>query len=116
MNRGRQGPAIAAKISALRNRIAVIEKGSSRVQQTKVPFTMGVENIDAILPDGGLARGALHEVVGQANYSCTSDGAVLSFVAALAARRVSESRTRRSSYVLWCLSGPGLYGPGLALA
>ena len=114
MNRGRQGPTIAAKISALRNRIAVIEKGSSRVQRTKVPFTMGVENIDAILPDGGLARGALHEVVGQANYSCTSDGAALAFAATLAARLVSESRTRRSSYVLWCLSGPGLYGPGLA--
>ena len=114
MNNGRQRPAVAAQISALRDCIAAIEQGPARIQRGGTRLTMGVENIDAILPGGGLARDALHEVVGQAGYGRALDGAALAFAAVLAARQAAADCTSRSSYVLWCLSGQGLYGPGLA--
>jgi len=113
VNNGRQRLVIAAQISALQDCITAIEQGSARAQRGGARLTMGVENIDAILPGGGLARDALHEVVGQAGYGRALDGATLAFAAVLAARRAATGCTSGSSYVLWCLSGQGLYGPGL---
>ena len=114
MNKGRQRLAVAAQISALRDCIAVIEQNPARAQRGGTRLTMGVENIDAILPDGGLAWGALHEVVGRAGYGRALDGAALAFAAVLAARQAVAGCKSGSNYVLWCLSGQGLYGPGLA--
>ena len=114
MNNGRQRPAVAAQISALRDCIAAIEQGPARAQRGGTRLTMGVENIDAILPGGGLARDALHEVVGRAGYGRALDGAALAFAAVLAARQAAAGCTSGTNYVLWCLSGQGLYGPGLA--
>lgn len=114
MNNGRQRRAVAAQISALRDCIAAIEQNPARAQRGGTRLTMGVENIDAILPGGGLARDALHEVVGQAGYGRALDGAALAFAAVLAARQAAAGCTSGTSYVLWCLSGQGLYGPGLA--
>jgi protein ImuA len=64
---------------------------------------LGVPALDAVLPGGGLARGALHEIVAAAE-----DGAAAGFAAALIARLAGPA-----GMVLWC-GAAGLYGPGLA--
>ena len=109
VNQGGQGEA-AAQITALRRRIAAIEQGPPRVWQGAAPLTLGVRGIDGELPSGGLARGALHEVLGGVDQPSNRGGAALAFTAVLAARRAALS----SGQVLWCLSEQGLYGPGLA--
>ena len=68
-----------------------------------LPF--GVAAIDRALPGGGLARGALHEILGAGGDE--EDGAL---PAAFAARILG----RLTGVVLWCLPRPDLYGPGLA--
>jgi protein ImuA len=89
------------------------------------PWTLGVPEIDRILPGGGLARGALHEVLGAHDRALNGQarhggGAALAFTAVLAARRAAaiENASPQDSpgggQVLWCPARPGLYGPGLA--
>jgi hypothetical protein len=51
-------------LSELRDRIARLEGGSARRREV-LPF--GVPEIDKVLPGGGLALRALHEVAGGAN-------------------------------------------------
>lgn len=91
-------------LGALRARIARIEAGS-RVRREVLPF--GVAAIDARLPDGGLALGALHEVAGGA------DGAVDGAAAALFTAGI-VARTR--GVVLWCVTRADLFAPALSQA
>jgi len=110
----RKGPVVSGSrrqaVAALRRRIAAMEHGPAPAhlgQPTLTPpLTLGVPGIDGHLPGGGLARGGLHEVL-----SGRGTGAALAFTAVLAARRAALHQADR---VLWCLSGHGLYGPGLA--
>ncbi len=121
-----------ASLTALRQRIREIERPAG---QAVLPF--GVAAIDRILPGGGLALGAVHEIVGQDGDE--EDGAVIAgFAAGILARlgtregnrgrfrrslsapgggegwgEVGDSRTPPTSLVLWCLKQPDLYGPGL---
>jgi protein ImuA len=89
-------------LADLRNRIAVLE-GSGSKRKGCLPF--GVPQIDAVLPGGGLAYGALHEVAGGG--SGTVDGAAAAlFVAGIAART--------SGKIVWCLTRPDLFFPALA--
>lgn len=84
-----------ARIEALRATLAAAER-----RQDKPPAPLGLGPLDAALPGGGLARGAVHAVVGSAA------GAF----AALVAGRIDGA-------VLWCVEAgarAGLYGPGLA--
>ncbi len=72
------------------------------------PIALGVAEIDRHLPWGGLARGALHEVI------AGDAGAAVGFVAMLAAR-IDDA----GGMVLWCegartLDAGALYAPGLA--
>jgi len=70
-----------------------------------LPF--GVPEIDAMLPGGGLAHGALHEFAGGG--SGTVDGAAAAlFAAGVVARTKGE--------VVWCLTRPDLFMPALAQA
>ena len=73
-----------------------------------LPF--GVAAIDWALPGGGLARGALHEILGVGGDE--EDGAV---AAAFAAGVLGRLVMARDGLVLWCLPRPDLYGPGLAV-
>ncbi len=93
----------AAGLAALRARIRAIELGGEETPGTVVPF--GVAAIDAVLPGGGLVRGALHEIAGET----VIGGAATGFAAALAAHLATPAR----SHALWCLSGNDLYAPGL---
>ena len=91
-------------LDELRERIAHLE-GSTARKATALPF--GVPDIDARLPAGGLAYGAIHEVAGGG--AGTVDGAAAAlFVAGVAAR----SRGK----ILWCLTRPDLFFPAISQA
>lgn len=89
-------------ISDLRERISLLE-GVSGKRAGSLPF--GVSEIDAVLPDGGLAYGALHEFAGGG--SGTVDGAA----AALCAAGIVA---RTKGPIVWCLTRPDLFFPALA--
>jgi protein ImuA len=91
-------------ITDLRDRIASLEGGSTK----KVGcLAFGVSEIDAMLPGGGLAYGALHEFAGGG--SGTVDGAAAALcVAGIAARTKGQ--------ILWCMTRPDLFFPALAQA
>jgi protein ImuA len=92
-------------LDVLRRRIAVLERGGVAACHEVLPF--GVAAVDAALPGGGLALGALHELRGAARDE--EDGAVVAgFLAGILAR-LGPPRP-----VLWCLAEADLYGPGLA--
>jgi protein ImuA len=91
----------------LRERIRLIERPAVTAHGV-VPF--GVAAIDRALPGGGLARGALHEILGVGGDE--EDGAV---AAAFAAGVLGRLVMARDGLVLWCLPRPDLYGPGLAV-
>ena len=87
-------------LAALRERIRHIEQPASH---GVLPF--GVAAIDRALPGGGLALGAVHEILGIGGDE--EDGAAAcGFIAGLLARL-------RMGPVLWCVKRPDLYGPGL---
>jgi protein ImuA len=89
-----------ATISALRDRIREIE-GLAR--HGALPF--GVAAIDRALPEGGLALGAVHEILGAGGDE--EDGAAAAGFAAGVLSRLGDGP------VLWCLKRPDLHGPGL---
>ncbi|MGN8154950.1 damage-inducible mutagenesis protein [Agrobacterium tumefaciens] len=91
-------------ITDLRDRISSIQ-GEGVTKAGCLPF--GVAQIDAILPGGGLAYGALHEFAGGG--SGTVDGAAAAlFAAGIAARTKGP--------IVWCLTRPDLFFPALAQA
>ena len=105
-------------LGALRQRIAAIEQGPGRAWRQRAPLTLGVPRVDRMLPGGGLARGALHEVLdGTRQGDARQGGAALAFAAVLAARRLALAGNQGGAdggRVLWCPTRRGLYGPGLA--
>jgi protein ImuA len=90
-------------LTALRERVSKLARGSVG-DHGVLPYDVAA--IDAALPDGGLARGALHEIGGLGGDE--EDGAVAAaFLAGILARLAPPQP------VLWCLSADDLYGPGL---
>jgi protein ImuA len=91
-------------VESLRERIAEIGGRTAR-DAPSLPF--GVPEMDAKLPGGGLAFGALHEFAGGG--TGTVDGAAAAlFVAGIAARTKGK--------ILWCLSRPDLFAPAVSQA
>jgi protein ImuA len=88
----------------LREKIRRIEAGNRR-DVAVLPFD--VPGIDARLPGGGLALGALHEVAGGGNGALDGAAAAL-FAAGIAARSKGQ--------VLWCVIRQDLFAPGIAQA
>lgn len=91
-------------IDDLKARIGEIE-GRGRRVTSKLPF--GIAQVDARLPDGGLALGALHEVAGGGN------GAVDGAAAALFAAGIGA---RTKGKILWCITRTDLFAPAVAQA
>ncbi len=91
-------------ISELRTRIAALEQSVAR-KAGHLPF--GVSEIDAVLPGGGLAYGALHEFAGGGTGVVDGAAAAL-LVAGIAARTKGK--------IVWCLTRPDLFFPALAQA
>jgi protein ImuA len=90
----------------LRERIRRIERPAAATHRV-VPF--GIAAIDRVLPGGGLARGALHEILGAGGDE--EDGAL---AAAFAAGILGRLAATGDGMVLWCHPRPDLYGPGLS--
>ncbi|MBF9194623.1 ImuA family protein [Microvirga terrestris] len=90
-------------IADLREQIERME-GDKR-HRPVLPF--GVYTLDQHLPNGGLALGAVHEVV-EAGPAAEFAGAATLFTAGIAARRKGP--------VVWCLTRRDLFAPGLAAA
>jgi protein ImuA len=90
----------------LRERVRRIERSRLAIHGV-LPF--GIAAIDRVLPDGGLTRGALHEILGAGGDE--EDGAL---AAAFAAGILGRLAAARGGTVLWCLPRPDLYGHGLA--
>ena len=91
-------------ISDLKHRIALLE-GNAAKRSGCLAF--GIPEIDAALPGGGLAHGAIHEFAGGG--AGTVDGAAAALcVAGIAARTRGQ--------VLWCLTRPDLFFPALMQA
>ena len=108
-----------ATLDALRARIRALELGASGSggggEVEAMP--LGLPEIDAALPWGGLPRGALHEIVGVgpgvsgpgiASRGIANWGAAEGFAAALLARFIAGRGP-----ALWCLARGDLFGPGL---
>lgn len=91
----------SARLEALRQSIQKLD--GTRRDAGVLPF--GVTEIDARLPGGGLALGTLHEIAGGL------EGAVDGAAAALFAAGIAA---RSSGKVLWCVTQPDLFAPGLA--
>lgn len=91
----------AALVSALRARIAPLERPAAPVEEGAVPLAPA---IDAALPWGGLARAGLHEIL------AADPGAAGGFCAILLARAAAGGR----GPVLWIAPEPDAWPPGLA--
>lgn len=124
-------PAQADILQRLRGRIAAIERGENNLRANEAALTFGVDEIDNHLPWGGLATGAIHEILDgddnnapkpseiKTKYAVRNkfgdglNGAVTAFVAGLAGR----AQKTRAAPVIWIAPRiPGresLYGPGL---
>jgi len=102
----RNMPEATAFLPELRERVRRIERPTATARGV-LPF--GVAGIDRALPDGGLAQGALHEILGAGGDE--EDGAL---AAAFAAGILGRLTVSGDGMVLWCLPRPDLYGPGLA--
>ena len=95
--------ALSPAIAALRARIAQRRDGAR--PRAVLPFA--IPPLDRKLPGGGLALGCLHEVAGGGN-GAVDGAAAACFVAGIAARTQGK--------VLWCVTQPDLFAPGLEQA
>jgi len=91
-------------IDVLRAQIRGLETAGCRLSGV-LPF--GLAEIDARLPGGGLALGALHEVAGAGNGALDAAAAAL-FTAGILARTTGQ--------ILWCVRDQDLFAPGLEAA
>jgi len=93
----------AARLAHLQDRIRRIERPNA-LRHGVLPF--GVAAIDGALPGGGLALGALHEIMGAG--ADEEDGAAAAGFAARIAGRLG------GGIILWAAKRGDLYAPGLA--
>ncbi|QDA36959.1 damage-inducible protein (plasmid) [Paracoccus liaowanqingii] len=91
-------------VAALRARIAHLEGAEMHAREV-LPF--GVDRLDRRMPQGGLARGCLHEVAGGGG-GAVDGAAAACFAAGIAARLPGP--------VLWCVTQADLFAPGLEQA
>lgn len=106
------------RLEALRQRIRGLESGAPAhvPAHARGPRTvaLGLAAIDRALPGGGLAAGALHEVLGGSTTSALPDGAATGFALAVLGRFAGA---RPGAPVLWCRRGGRagrFHGAGLA--
>lgn len=88
-----------SSLASLRDQIARLEG----VSATAGTAPLGLAPVDAALPGGGLARGALHEVLG----GDPTDGSAVAFLGVVAGRLAD------CEPVLWVTGDTGLFPPGL---
>lgn len=89
-------------LAELRERVRALERGGGHQPAYVTP--LGVEALDRRLAGGGLARGRVHEVIGEA-WPEVRDAAGFGFTAALVSRLM-----RDDGDVLWCPRGANIHG------
>ncbi len=95
-----------AELTQLRARIRRLERGGRGEGRS---LSLGLPELDAALPEGGLPLGAVHELVA----ADAEDGAVYG----LAAHWLGLAQRREAgTWVLWCGRADRLYAPGLRAA
>lgn len=105
--------AAAAIPSGLREQVRRLERAHTAqcAGRSAVPF--GLPEIDALLPDGGLLTGALHEIEAGPTPSgrvAPHDGAALGFAAHLLGRFDEAAfRRHRPGTLLWCRRPSGVF-------
>jgi protein ImuA len=103
----------------LREQVRRLERAHSAARAGRNARPLGLPEIDALLPDGGLLTGALHEIEAGPSPSCrvaAHDGAALGFTAFLLSRFGQNSNR---GTILWCRQPVGVhdappYAPALA--
>jgi protein ImuA len=96
----------ASRLVDLQDHIRRIERPSAG-RHGVLPF--GIATLDRAMPGGGLALGAMHEILGAG--SDEEDGAAAAgFIAGIVGRLGSGLP---GGLVLWCLKQRDLYGPGV---
>lgn len=104
-------------VEALRRHVARLDQGQIRLDRGRsrgLPWTFGLDAVDAHLPDQGLARAGLHDVAPRAYGDMP---VAMGFSLALALRRLADPAERRP--LLWCRLSRSeseygrLYGHGL---
>lgn len=114
-------PADPQLLQRLRSRIAAIERGGSPLADDH-GLPLGIPEIDEHLPWGGLAAGAVHELLdgdGPTSNSTTKIGGGLNgAVTAFAATIAGKAQRARARPVVWIAprvsTRESLYAPGLA--
>lgn len=115
-------PADPQLLQRLRSRIAAIERGGSGSPHNDDCLSLGVSEIDEHLPWGGLAAGAVHELLdGDAptsNSTTKIGGALNGAITAFAAALAGKAQRARARPIVWIAPRTGLreslYAPGLA--
>ncbi len=110
--------AVASAPTSLREKVRRLERAHSVQRAGKTAVPLGLPAVDALLPEGGLLTGALHEVeAGPAPSGrvAAHDGAALGFAAHLMGRFAA----RTPGTLLWCRRPSGVfdappYAPALA--
>jgi protein ImuA len=97
----------ASRLIDLQERIRRIERPNAG-RHGVLPF--GIAALDRTLPSGGLALGAMHEILG-AGPDEEDGAAAAGFIAGIVGR---VGNAGPGWLVLWCLRQRDLYGPGLA--
>ena len=100
---------------ALREQVRRLERAHSTQRAGRSAVPLGLAEIDAVLPDGGLLTGALHEIEAGPTPSgrvAPHDGAALGFAAAMLGRFTPGT-------ILWCRQPSGAldappYAPALS--
>jgi protein ImuA len=100
------------RLAALREEVRLIERSGFAAAAAPPCLAFGLEEVDARLAGGGLARG-LHEAAPAAP-SPSDEAAATLFLAALAARFAIAAG--QGGQVLWALTRRDLFAPGLAQA
>ena len=96
----------AAPVSAdLREKVRRLERAHTIQRAGKTAVSTGLPALDALLPDGGLLTGALHEIEAGPTPSgrvASHDGAALGFAAHLLGRFAAGT-------ILWCRQPTGVF-------
>src|SRR6266481_5809234 len=93
---------------ALREQVRRLERAHSTQRAGRSAVPLGLAEIDAVLPDGGLLTGALHEIEAGPTPSgrvASHDGAALGFAAHLLGRFGAKS----PGTLLWCRRPSGTF-------
>ena len=104
------------RMEDLRAYLRRAEQSGLSSEKTIPAVSFGIPGIDGHLPAGGLARGALHELIADTHNDM---GAVTDFCVAVLVRLLKGQAASREQLILWCLQNQAmdtgdLYPPGLA--